>query len=185
MTYSRAATFRPIGQILTTEVLPQLYRAQNSSLRAFCIGTVSYDGGDDPASFDRIVLLGECPSPEEAMSFAALRLSRGDIHASSDDRLCFHPRVMVIQDREQALVLAGEVRARIILWQQPVASDCEARRIVNEASRLRGMAFSASGNGDHGSARNLRYRASLLEARLVDPFWRETAAELLSLPQAA
>ncbi|WP_210403983.1 hypothetical protein [Pararhodobacter marinus] len=54
-----------------------------------------------------------------------------------------------------------------------------------EASRLRGMAFSASGDGDHASARDLRLRASLLEALLVDPFWRETAADLLSLPRAA
>ena len=34
-------------------------------------------------------------------------------------------------------------------------------------------------------ARALRFRAALLEARLVDPLWRETAAELLWLPQAA
>ncbi|NCC25906.1 MAG: hypothetical protein EOM25_12055, partial [Deltaproteobacteria bacterium] len=34
----------------------------------------------------------------------------------------------------------AEIRAGIILWQQPVASDAEARRIVTEASRLRGMA---------------------------------------------
>ncbi|PZR74435.1 MAG: hypothetical protein DI537_45870, partial [Stutzerimonas stutzeri] len=67
-------------------------------------------------------------------------------------------------------------------WQQPVASDAEARRIVTEASRLRGMAFRAS---DPGDARRLRYRAAALEARLVDPFWRETLADLLRLPQAA
>ncbi|MEF9606309.1 hypothetical protein O4J55_29855, partial [Paracoccus sp. PXZ] len=83
------------------------------------------------------------------------------------------------------LVLAGEVRAGIVLWQQPVASDAEARRVVTEASRLRGMAFAASGRGDAASARDLRYRASLLEARLVDPFWRETADELLRQPEAA
>lgn len=28
-------------------------------------------------------------------------------------------------------------------------------------------------------------QAALLEARLVDPLWRETAAELFHLPQAA
>mgnify|MGYP007079480732 CR=1 FL=1 len=66
-----------------------------------------------------------------------------------------------------------------------MASDAEARRIVTEASRLRGMAFAASGGNDAASARDLRYRASLLEARLVDPFWRETAADLLRLPRAA
>ena len=83
------------------------------------------------------------------------------------------------------LVLGGEIRAGIVLWQRPVASDAEARRIVTEASRLRGLAFAASGRGDHMAARNHRHRASLLEARLVDPYWRETVAELLRLPQAA
>jgi len=47
---------------------------------------------------------------------------------------------------------------------------------------LRGSASAAC---DARSARNLRYRASLLETRLVDRGWRETAAELLSLPRAA
>lgn len=73
----------------------------------------------------------------------------------------------------------------MILWQQPVASDGEARRIIIEASRLRGMAFAASGERDHATARDLRFSAALLEARLVDPVWRETAADLLRLPQAA
>ena len=81
--------------------------------------------------------------------------------------------------------VAGEIRAGIILWQQPVANDSEARRIVIEASRKRGMAFAASGRGDHAAARVLRFGAALLEARLIDPLWRETAAELLRLPQAA
>ena len=89
---------------------------------------------------------------------------------------------MLIQDRDQRLVLAGEIRADINLWQQPVASDAEARRIVTEASRLRGMAFRAL---DAGDARRLRYRAAALEARLVDPFWRETSVDLLRVPQAA
>jgi len=83
------------------------------------------------------------------------------------------------------VVLAGTVRAGIILWQQPVASDAEARQIVTEASKLRGAAFAAVGRGEHGPARDYRYRASQLEARLVDAFWRETAAELLRMPLAA
>jgi hypothetical protein len=53
---------------------------------------------------------------------------------------------------------------------------------VTEASRLRGIAFRTS---DPAEARTLRYRAATLEARLVDPFWREIAADLLSLPRAA
>ena len=111
-----------------------------------------------------------------------MRLSCGDICTGPDSFPYFQPRVMLIQDRDQRLVLAGEIRAGIILWQQPVASDAEARRIVTEASRLRGMAFRAS---DPAEARRLRYRAAALEARLVDPFWRDAAADLLRLPQVA
>ena len=185
MTLPRHDTFRSIGQILAADVLPALCHARKLPLRVTCLGAASYDDGDDIHAFDRTVPLGTRQSPEEAMDLAILRVSRGDIRAGRDDTLCFRPRIAVIQDSEYGLVLAGEVRAGIILWRQPVASDAEARRVVTEASRLRGMAFAASGRGEHGSARDLRYRASLLEARLVDAFWRETATELLRLPQAA
>lgn len=185
MTLPRHDTFRSIGQILAADVLPALCHARKLPLRVTCLGAASYDDGDDVHVFDRTLLLGECRSPEEAMDLAILGVSRGDIHAGRDNTLRFRPRIAVIQDSEYGLVLAGEVRAGIILWRQPVASDAEARRVVTEASRLRGMAFAASGRGEHGSARDLRHRASLLEARLVDAFWRETATELLSLPRAA
>ena len=182
MTFARSESFRSIGQILAADVLPALYRAQKLPLRISCLGVASYDGSDEAHSFDRAIPLGEYPSPEDAIQAAALRLSRGDICTEPDSFPYFQPRIMLIQDRDQRLVLAGEIRAGIILWQQPVASDAEARRIVTEASRLRSMAFRAS---DPGDARRLRYRAAALEARLVDPFWRETSADLLRLPQAA
>lgn len=185
MTLSRYDSFRPVGQILAAEVLTRLLLTSRLPLRVSCIGTASYDVDVDACGFDRSFPLGEGPSPEEAMTLAALRVSRGDIRAGADEALRFRPRLAVIQDGELGLVLAGEIRAGIILWQQPVATDSEARRIVLEASRLRGMAFAAQGRGDNASARDLRYRASLLEARLVDRFWRETAAELLTLPQVA
>jgi hypothetical protein len=119
------------------------------------------------------------------MSVASRRIAGGDVRVGTDDMLRFRPRIVVIQDCDQGLVLAGTIRAGIILWQQPVASDAEARQIVTEASKLRGAAFAASGRGEHGPARDYRYRASQLEARLVDALWRETAAELLRLPLAA
>lgn len=185
MTIARFETFRPIGEILAADVLPALYRAQKLPLRISCLGLASADDGDNADSFERMIPLGECPSPEEAMQFAALCLSRGDICTGPGSFPHFRPRIVLIQDREYGLVLAGEIRAGIILWQQPVTSNAEARRIVTEASRLRGMAFAASGRANRELARDLRLRASLCEARLVDPFWRETAADLLRLPQAA
>lgn len=182
MILSRHDTFRPIGQILAIDVLPALYRAQKLPLRISCLGVASTGAGDDAGSFDRMIPLGECPSPEEAMRFAALRLSRSDICTGPDSFPHFRPRIMLIQDRDHGLVLAGEIRAGVILWQQPVTSHAEARRIVTEASRLRGLAFRTSAPAE---ARELRYRAAVLETRLVDPFWREAAADLLRLSQAA
>lgn len=185
MTLSCQSAFVPIGEIVALQVLPRLHCAQRLPLRISCIGTACYDGLGDADGFDRTVVIGQRPSPEEAMILASQRVAHGDIGISPDDTLRFRPRLAVIQDPEFGLVLAGEIRAGIILWQQPVASDAEARGIVLAASRLRGMTFAALDRGGHGSARTLRYRASLLEARLVDPFWRETAAELLTLRLAA
>ena len=182
MTYARSETFRSIGQTLADDVLPALYRSQKLPLRISCLGVASYDASDAANSFDRVIPLGECPSPDEAIQAAVLRLSRGEICTGPNSFPYFQPRIMLIQDRDHLLVLGGEIRAGIILWQQPVASDAEARRIVTEASQLRGMAFRATEPGD---ARRLRYRAAALEVRLVDSFWRETAADLLRLPQAA
>ena len=184
MTFARSETFRSIGQILAADVLPVLYRSQKLPLRISCLGVASYDASDAANSFDRMVPLGECPSPEEAIQAAALRVARGDICAGPDSFPYFQPRIMLIQDHDQCLVLAGEIRAGVILWQQPVASKAEATRIVLDATRLRGRAFAATGRGDHAAARDLRFQAARLEARLVDPVWREIAAEL-RLPEAA
>ena len=51
-----------------------------------------------------------------------------------------------------------------------------------EASKLRGMAFRSD---DPAAVRKLRSRAAILEARLVDPIWRDIATDLTRLPQAA
>lgn len=185
MTLSRQAAFAPIGEIVAQQVLPRLRHARRLPLRISCVGIATYEVGSDAEVIDRTVTLGERPSPEEAMMLANQCVAQDDFRIGSGAALRFRPHLMFIQDSERGLVLAGETRAGIILWQPPVASDAEARRIVTEASRLRGMAFAASGGGDAASARDLRFRASLLEARLVDPFWRATAAELLRLPQAA
>lgn len=182
MTLSRQGGFRPIGQILAHDVLPALHGARRLPLRVSCLGSISPDDADAPR--EHCLALGEVTCPEEAMRLAALLVSKGD-YPGAVALSNFQPRLAVIEDRAQGLVLAGAIRADVILWQPPVASDAEARRIVTEASRLRGQAFAAEGRGDRKVARTLRDRASLLEARLVDPVWREEAAALLSLPQAA
>lgn len=185
MTLASNSTFAPIGRILADRVLPGFQRTQKFPLRISCLGIAGYAGATDADYRDRNVSLGDAASPEDAIVLAAVRVSQGDIRIGDDDALHFRPRLIVVQDKTLGLVLAGEARASIILWQQPVASDGEARRIIIEASRLRGMAFVASGERDHATACDLRFRAALLEARLVDPVWREITADLLRLPQAA
>lgn len=182
MTLSRQGGFRPIGQILAHDVLPALQGARRLPLRVSCLGSISPDDAEAPRG--HCLALGEVTCPEEAMRLAALVVSKGD-YPGAVDLSHFQPRLAVIEDRAHGLVLAGAIRADIILWQPPVASDAEARRIVTEASRLRGQAFVAEGRRDCKVASTLRDRASLLEARLVDPVWRDEAAALLSLPQAA
>ena len=185
MTHASHSISASIGRIITDRVLPGFQRAQKLPLRISCLGTVSYAGATDADYRDRSVSLGETASPEDAIVLAAIRVSQRDIRIGDGTALHFRPRLILVQDNALGLVLAGEIRAGIILWQQPVASDGEARRIIVDASRLRGLAFAACGEDDHATARDLRFRAALLEARLVDPIWRETAAELLRLPQAA
>lgn len=185
MPLHRSSGFRPIGEILARQVLPGLCSALRYPLRVSRLGTVSFVDDHDTSQFDRTIVLGECTTPEDAMTIAAQRVSRDDIRVGEDDTLRFEARIAAIHDSTYGLVLAGEIRARLISWQQPVSSDAQARHIVREAGHLRGMAFAACERSDDRLARNLRYRASLLETRLVDRGWRETAAELLSLPRAA
>ena len=185
MTHASQSTFTPIGQILAGRVLPALRRSQKIPLRVSCLGTISFAGATDADRPDHSISLGEAASPEDAIALGANRVARGDIRHDAHETLHFAPRLIVIQDCTLGLVLAGEIRVGIVLWQQPVVNDGEARRVVIEASRLRGMAFAASGRGDYSAARDLRFQAARLEARLVDPLWRETAADLLRLPRAA
>lgn len=185
MNRNHPTTFTQIGDVLARQIMPGLQRAARLPLRLTCIGVASYDGYDQVDSFDRAADIGQFLSPEAAMRAASEHVSRGDIRIGTDEALRFQPRFAVILDCDHGLVLAGVIRAGVILWQQPVSSDAEARRVVTDASGLRGRAFAAADRGEHRSAREFRECAALLEARLVDPIWRETAADLLRLPQAA
>ena len=115
MTFARSETFRSIGQILAVDVLPALYRAQKLPLRISCLGVASYDASDAANSFDRVIPLGEWPSPEEAIQAAALRLSRGDLCTRPDSFPYFQPRIMLIQDRDQRPIIDHQIRANVII----------------------------------------------------------------------
>lgn len=178
----------PAGKLAFEQLVAHLRDAGKYPLRVACIGTASFideDSEAEPISFDRTVHLVECASLIEAISNAEIRIALNDIPFGVTTAIRYAPRIITIVDRDGRLVVAGEVCAGAIDWCEPVRFDGEARMIVTEASRLRGMAFAASERGDAGPARDLRFQAALLEAQLVDPVWRETAAELLRLPQAA
>jgi hypothetical protein len=61
----------------------------------------------------------------------------GEIATGEDDALGFLPRLLIVRDDEQCLVLAGEPWQRGVRWCEPVASDGEARLVVEKASNAR------------------------------------------------
>jgi hypothetical protein len=91
------------------------------------------------------------------------------------------PQLLAILDRDERLVLGGAGSGGVVAWCHPVMSAAEARGVVIEASELRAQAGRAAAWGEPDLARRLRYRADLLDARLVDPLWRAFAARALQV----
>ena len=91
------------------------------------------------------------------------------------------PQLLAILDREERLVLAGAASDHAVAWCHPVTSAAEARGVVTEASHLRAQAGRASAWGESDLAAQLRRRADLLDARLVDPLWRAFSARALQV----
>ena len=91
------------------------------------------------------------------------------------------PQLLAILDREERLVLAGAASDHAVAWCHPVTSAAEARGVVTEASHLRAQAGRASAWGESDLAAQLRHRADLLDARLVDPLWRAFSARALQV----
>jgi len=91
------------------------------------------------------------------------------------------PQLLVILDCNQRLVLAGAASHGAVVWCHPVANALEARAVVTEAVQLRAQAGRAMDLHESDRAQRLRHRADLLDARLVDPFWRAFAARALQL----
>lgn len=91
------------------------------------------------------------------------------------------PELLAIHDRDERLVLAGCASDGAVAWCHPVTSAAEARGVVTEASQVRSQAGRAAAWGEPDLAQRLRHRADLLDARLVDPFWRAFAARALQV----
>ncbi|TQD33336.1 DNA repair protein RadC (plasmid) [Rhodobacter capsulatus] len=137
----------------------------------FVLKLVAPDRGAAMAGLDRPVELDSYASLADAM-FAAVVLAQ---EVGAD----VAPHMMVILDREERLVLAGELADGAIAWCNPVLSAPEARSVLREASGLRARASQAAGWREHGFVAHLRRRADQLEGRLVDPLWRVIAARAL------
>lgn len=187
MTYvSHSSTFVPTGKLPFDQLISHLRSAAKYPLRITCFGVATFIDADPDAeaiSFDHTLRLAECRSHDDAIAEAERCIGEGDFGTAGKGAWTFAPRVIAILDAEGGLVAAGEVCMGIIRWCEPVTCDGEARKIVTEASRLRGQAFIEAGQNNHAAAGSLRFSASILEARLVDKFWREPTRA--ALPQAA
>ena len=156
--------------------------ARRFPLRITCLGETRYPE-DDPAygSFTVVqtVDLDQCDSLDAAIASVERIVRQERIETGEDDALGFEPRLFIVLDNEQRQVLAGEPWHRGIRWCDPVASDGEARLVVEKASKLRGEASFDAGWDNHSTARGLCFRASVLEGRLVHVNWRQEARAAL------
>jgi hypothetical protein len=149
-----------------------------------CAGeTVVHDPDLGSWPVQTTLLLGRFHSLDEAMACARRRGRPGSIDAACTP--AFAPNLLLLTDGGGRLCLAGQITPTGLVWCAPVASDTEARLIVQNACGLRAQAMAALDQDDPEAARILRFRAAALDARLVDPAWREVAAGLLRESQAA
>ena len=106
---------------------------------------------------------------------------QGAIDHAEDMASNIAPQMIAILDSDDRLVLAGVVSDSAVAWCHPVTSAAEARSVVHEASQLRAQAVRSADWCEADLAQQLRHRADLLDARLVDPLWRGFAARALQL----
>lgn len=179
---SHANNFTPKAKLPFDQLISHLRTAAKYPLRMTCFGVATFvndDPGAEAISFDHTLRLTECPSLDSAIAEAERCIAEGDFGTAGKGAWTFAPRVIAILDAEGGLVAAGEVCIGFIRWSEPVTCDGEARKIVTEASRLRGQASIEARQNKQGAARSLRFSASALEGRLVDRFWRETTRTAL------
>lgn len=160
------------------QVVAGLARASRLPLEVTCLGDVEFPGGGfahGGYAYEQTVMLTRTTCLDVAIAHAENRVEEDALTDVPDGASGFVARLIVIQDDEKRLVLAGKVHARCISWCPPVATDGEARLAVEKASRIRADAAYEADRNNPAAARQLCFRASVLEGRLVDPFWRATA----------
>ncbi len=154
------------------------------------IAPVSPVADADPNHTFALTLSGRTPADLMSGRAASLVLARFATLADAMQGAINHaegippdaaPQLLAILDRDERLVLAGAASDRAVAWCHPVTSAAEARGVVTEASQLRAQAGRAAAWGEPDLAAQLRHRADLLDARLVDPLWRAFAARALQI----
>lgn len=159
-----------------------LTAARKFPLRIDCLGEIEYPEDDSiygSYTVPHTVELAQCASLAEAIACVERLARQDEIATGEEGALGFLPLLFIVRDDEQCLVLAGEPWQRGVRWCEPIASDGEARLVVEKASKLRGEASFEAGLDNHSTARSLRFRASALKGRLVDAYWRQAARAAL------
>lgn len=149
-----------------------------------CEGQAEYPE-DDPIYgtflMESVVDLGAFDTLDHAIAVIEARTARDDIESASEDALSFSPRLFKISDDDGRLVLAGEVRGENVSWCIPVVSDEEAEQVSAKIEALHTEASFELGWDNFSTAKRLRFEASVLEGRLVDPLWRNAARAALPM----
>lgn len=155
-----------------------------SPLRIICSGVTEYSE-DDPVfgtyCVEHSLVMDECETIEEVIDIVQERIARNDLGSDSDGALSFTPRLFTVLDDEQRLALVGDFSGETVRWCPPVHSDEEASDVIAEVVRLRAVASFEAGWDNFSTAENLRFQASVLAGRLVDPFWRNAVRAALPL----
>lgn len=148
-----------------------------------CEGEAEYPE-DDPVYgtywVESVADLGPFDSLDQAIVEIGNRTDRDDIGSVCEDALSFSSRLFKISDDDGRLVLAGEVRGAKVSWCVPVVSHEEALQVTSKIEALHSSASFELGWDNFSTARRLRFEASILEGRLVDPLWRDVAGAALS-----
>lgn len=133
-----------------------------------CVGEVMVEA-PDVGTYPRqvTIMLGRFRGFAEAFACAKRRGQRRDLCVDAVSG--FAPNLLVIEDAQKRLCAAGQISPSGLEPCDPVTSEAEARWVMQNAIQLRARSIDEL---NPRTARNLRFQAAALDARLIDPVWR-------------
>lgn len=133
-----------------------------------CVGEVMVEAPDVGTYPQQVtIMLGRFRGFLEAFAFAKRRGRQRDLCVDAVSG--FTPNLLVIEDGHKRLVAAGQITPNGLAPCDPVTSEAEARLVMQDAIQLRARSMDEP---IAQTARNLRFQAAALDARLIDPVWR-------------